>query len=69
MKKLKPKIHHIDELRPSTVSEVICVKCLRRWIAVYLTGTYLKDLHCPNCGPGFVINTGEIIKETNLEEI
>lgn len=46
---------------PHEVSEVICLKCLKRWIAVYPSGTWLKDLHC-KCGEtGYVINTGQLI--------
>lgn len=51
----------IDENTPHKVSEVICVKCGKRWIAVRPSKTLLKDLECPNCGQGYVIETGEII--------
>ena len=49
----------IEEAMPHRVSEVICVKCGKRWISVRPTVTLLKNLECPNCGKGFVINTGE----------
>ena len=52
----------ISDYRPHVVSEVMCVKCLRRWIAVRPVEVWLKDLHCPTCGPGFVVNTGQVIK-------
>ena len=48
---------------PHKVSEVICVKCGKRWISVRPDGTLLKDLACPNCGAGFVIETGEEIDD------
>lgn len=51
----------IDENTPHRVSEVICVKCGKQWIAVRPSKTLLKDLECPNCGQGYVIETGEII--------
>ena len=52
-----------DELTPHTVQEVVCLKCLHRWIAVYPQQTQLKDLQCPNCGEqGFVIATGQEIE-------
>lgn len=54
-------IYYIDELLPHTVSEVICVKCSKRWIAVRPTDTLLKDLECEVCGEGFVIETGQVI--------
>lgn len=51
----------INENNPHKVSEVICVKCCKRWIAVRPTATKLKDLECPNCGQGYVVETGEEI--------
>ena len=53
------KIVNIEENMPHKVSEVICVKCGRRWIAVRPTVVKLKDLECPDCGQGYVIETGE----------
>lgn len=44
-----------------TVSEVICVKCGRRWISVRPSNLLLKDIECPDCGTGYVINTGQDI--------
>jgi hypothetical protein len=42
------------------VSEVICIKCYHRWIAVRPVVTRLKDLACPNCNnSGYVIETEE----------
>lgn len=49
----------IEANLPHKVSEVICVKCGKRWIAVRPEKTLLKSLECENCGPGFVIETGE----------
>jgi len=57
------QIVDIEEQMKHTVSEVICVKCGLRWIAVRPDGTFLKNLECRNCGSGFVIETGEKIKE------
>jgi len=56
------EIHYIEENLPHKVSEVICVGCGKRWIAVRPMSTLLKDLECPQCGKqGYVIETGEII--------
>lgn len=49
----------IEQFLPHKVSEVICVKCGKRWIAVRPENTLLKQLECANCGQGFVIETGE----------
>lgn len=57
------KIVSMEEYIPHLVSEVICIKCRKRWIAVYPEVTWLKDLECENCGPGFVINTGQPIPD------
>ena len=53
----------IETAMPHKVSEVICVKCGYRWISVRPECTLLKDLECPNCGQGYVIETGEEIPE------
>lgn len=53
----------ITENLPHKVSEVICVKCGHRWIAVRPEDTMLKDLECPGCGvAGYVIETGEEVQ-------
>lgn len=58
-------IKDICENTPHEVSEVICLKCLHRWIAVYPQETLLKQLEC-KCGEvGFVIKTGQILSEQN----
>ena len=45
---------------PHKTSEVICVKCCYRWIAVRPEKTLLKELECHKCGGiGFSIETGE----------
>lgn len=53
----------VEALLPHKVSEVICVGCGFRWIAVRPIGTKLKDLECRNCGKGRVIETGEELME------
>ena len=54
----------IDEYRQHKVSEVICVKCGKRWLAVRPSDTRLKDIECPQCHRhGFVIETGEEINK------
>lgn len=50
----------IENGMPHVISEVICVRCCRRWLAVRPEGTLLKDIECPGCGKtGGVIETGE----------
>lgn len=57
------KIIDIEENIPHKVSEVICVKCGKRWVAVRPAATKLRELECPHCGAGYVIETGEIIED------
>jgi len=54
----------IEEKMPHKVSEVMCVRCVRRWIDVRPVGVQLKELMCPGCGQtGGVIETGEEIDD------
>lgn len=54
------KIVDINELIPHKVSEVICINCKYRWIAVRPCKSKLKDLECAGCHKqGYVIETGE----------
>ena len=44
------------------VSEVICIKCFKRWISVRPISLLLKKIECPNChNYGYVIETGECL--------
>jgi hypothetical protein len=53
----------IEDNIPHEVSEVICLKCLHRWIAVYPTSTLLKDLECKCGAVGYVIKTGQTVEQ------
>lgn len=53
------KIRYIEERQPHKISEVICVKCGKRWLAARPETTMLKELECPNGHVGYVIETGE----------
>lgn len=58
------KIVDINENEPHKVSEVICVHCGWRWLAVRDCKTKLVDLECGYCtNQGYVIETGEILDE------
>lgn len=47
-----------------TVSEVICIRCMNRWISVRPSSVLLKDLECPSCkNHGYTIETGQVIDE------
>ena len=56
-------ITSMEDNLPHEISEVICLKCLQRWIAVYPETTLLKELEC-KCGEiGYVIKTGQTLPE------
>lgn len=62
-------IKNIFDYTPHKVSEVICLKCLYRWIAVRPSETLLKTLECPYCRKsGYVIETGEVAEEYKRRE-
>ena len=63
----KNKIVDINDYGNFMVSEVICVNCKTRWLSIRHTDTYLKEIPCPNCGPGFVIETGEMLEEDEIQ--
>ncbi len=44
------------------VAELICLKCLNRWIGVYPTSVPLKDAECECGAKGFIIKTGQTIE-------
>ena len=56
-------ITNIESNLEHEVAELICLKCLDRWIGVYPQETLLKDLEC-KCGAiGYVIKTGQTLKD------
>ena len=49
--------------KPHEVAELLCLKCLNRWIGVFPKDVPLKDLQC-GCGEtGFIIKTGQTIDD------
>ena len=58
----------INDNIPHTVSEVICINCKHRWIAVRPSKCKLKNLECSRCHQqGYVIETGEVFEELSNE--
>lgn len=52
---------NIEQNMEHEVAELICLKCLDRWIGVYPQELSLKNIEC-KCGQtGYVIKTGQII--------
>lgn len=48
---------------PWETCEVICLKCLHRWIACFPQEVLLKELECPEGHVGYVIKTGQSLKK------
>lgn len=56
------KVVDIESDMEHEVAELICLKCLDRWIGVYPSTVLLKDIEC-KCGAiGYVIKTGQTIE-------
>ena len=51
------KVIPIEENMEHVVSEVICLKCLHRWISVRPRTCLLKEIHCDCGNVGYVIET------------
>ena len=50
------------------VAELMCLKCLDRWIGVYPSELPLKDIEC-KCGEvGYVIKTGQTLPDVDVEK-
>ncbi len=58
------KITYIEDAMQHKISEVMCVYCGHRWIAVRPKVTMLKQLECPRCrARGGAFETGEEISD------
>lgn len=65
---MNEKVIDITSKVSHEVSEVVCLKCLTRWISVRPFNTRLVELECPGCSEiGFVIETGEEIFRSSSE--
>jgi len=57
----------IEDNMEHEVAELICLKCLNRWIGIYPSETPLKQLEC-KCGEvGCVIKTGQTLPDVDAE--
>lgn len=53
------KIHNIEENQPHIISNVICSKCKKEWVAARPTETRVNELECSVCGQGYTKETGK----------
>lgn len=62
------KVVNIESNMEHEVAELICLKCLDRWIGVYPSKTPLKQLEC-KCGTvGYVIKTGQTLESEGVND-
>lgn len=62
------KLEIVGRKEPHEVCELICLKCLNRWIGVFPQKVLLKELQC-KCGEiGYVIKTGQTIRDSDITE-
>lgn len=60
------KVINMEENMEHEVSELICLKCLSRWIGVYPSSVLLKNIEC-KCGhTGYVIKTGQTLEDDEV---
>ena len=52
----------IEENMEHEVCELVCLKCLNRWIGVYPSSTLLKGLECECGAVGYIIKTGQTVE-------
>lgn len=52
-----------EENTPHIVQEVVCLKCLFRWLAVRPKEVLLKQLECKCGNVGYVIATGQELED------
>ena len=58
----------IEDNTVHEVAELICLKCLNRWIGVYPSELLLKDIEC-KCGEvGYVVKTGQTLPDVDVEK-
>jgi len=53
------KIHNIEENQPHIISNVVCSKCKKEWVAARPIETSVNKLECSECGQGYTIETGK----------
>ncbi len=58
----------IQNYMPHFFFEAMCLKCLSRWIAVAPSLIILKTIECKQCGPGYVVDTGQYIEPVDHGE-
>lgn len=50
------------------VAELICLKCLNRWIGVYPSELPLKDIECKCREVGYVVKTGQTLPDVDVKK-
>lgn len=62
-------VKNIEDNLEHEVAELICLKCLNRWIGVYPAELLLKNVEC-KCGEvGYVVKTGQTLPDdVDVEE-
>lgn len=56
----------IDKHTSHEVSELMCIKCGKRWIGVF--NSLLKEIECPSCSvTGWIVKTGQTLPDVDEE--
>lgn len=62
------KIIPIEKNMEHTISEVVCLKCLHRWICVRPSSVLLKEIECTCGSTGYVIETGQELPDNERRQ-
>ena len=59
---------YIEENMEHEVAELMCVKCMYRWIGAFPSSVSLKEIECPCGETGYVIKTGQTLPDDIVTE-
>lgn len=65
---MSDNILYFENYMPHHPFEAMCMACFKRWIAVVPDEIILKTVACEDCGPGYVIDTGQYIMSLQRED-
>lgn len=59
---MKSVVIDINKNKEHEVCELMCLKCMSRWIGVFPSTSLLKDAECECGAVGLIIKTGQTIE-------
>lgn len=62
------EVGDIEKNLPHEVAELMCLKCMSRWIGAYPQSVLLKNMECTCGAVGYVIKTGQTLVDKEDED-